>query len=109
PDVQLNTNIAEGVWVNGDDVMLKSLILNLLENAVKYAPRNTPIHLSLNKNQDMAVVEVSDEGRSIPDDEKDKIFERFYRMGNEDTRTSTGVGLGLYIVSQVCKMHHGTV
>lgn len=106
---ELNVQVEEGIWVNGDEVMLKSLILNLIENAIKYAPKNTPIGLSLNKKGDMAVLEVSDEGNTIPDSEKVRIFERFYRMGNEDTRTSIGVGLGLYIVQQVTIMHHGKV
>lgn len=108
-DLQLDIQIEEGIWVNGDEVMLKSLILNLLENAYKYAPKGSPIGLSLNKSEDMAVLEISDEGKSISDEEKSKIFERFYRIGNEDTRTSTGVGLGLYIVQEVAHMHHGKV
>ena len=57
----------------------------------------------------MAVLEVCDDGKTIPDNEKEKIFDRFYRMGSEDTRTTTGVGLGLYIVQQVALIHHGTV
>lgn len=109
PDVQLDIDVEDGIWINGDEVMLKSLVLNLLENAVKYAPKNTPIGLRLNKVADMAVLDICDEGKSIPDEEKTKIFERFYRMGSEDTRTTTGVGLGLFIVQQVASMHHGNV
>lgn len=109
PAVELQVDVEDGIWVNGDEVMLKSLALNLLENAVKYAPKNTPIGLRLNKVQDMAVLDICDEGKSIPDEEKEKIFERFYRMGSEDTRTTTGVGLGLFIVQQVAAMHHGNV
>ncbi len=109
PDMQIDVQLTNDVWLNGDEVLLKSLVLNLLENAVKYAPKSTPIGICLNKVNDMAVLEVCDEGKAIPDDEKNKIFDRFYRMGSEETRTSIGVGLGLYIVQQVATMHHGTV
>jgi two-component system sensor histidine kinase CiaH len=109
PQIQLNIDLTNSVWLYGDEVLLKSLVLNLLENAVKYAPKSTPIGISLNKVQDMAVLAVCDEGKTIPDSEKVKIFDRFYRMGSEDTRTTTGVGLGLYIVQQVSIMHHGKV
>jgi len=107
--VKLDVAIEPNIWVNGDDVLLKSLIMNLLENAVKYAPKGTTTGLHLNKVQDMAVLDIMDEGKPIPAEEREKIFERFYRMGNEDTRTSTGVGLGLFIVQQVAQMHHGSV
>lgn len=109
PQMQINIDLTSGVWLNGDEVLLKSLVLNLLENAGKYAPKSTPIGISLNKINDMAVLDVCDEGKTIPDEEKVKIFDRFYRMGSEDTRTTIGVGLGLYIVQQVAMMHHGTV
>ncbi|MCO5248306.1 MAG: HAMP domain-containing histidine kinase [Chitinophagales bacterium] len=108
-DTEIKEKIEEGVWVNGDELMLKSLVLNLLENAIKYAPRNTPIVLNLRKSQEMAVLEVADDGMIIPEDEKEKIFERFYRVGNDETRTTTGVGLGLFIVGQVTRLHHGNV
>lgn len=106
---KLKINVQEDIWVNGDELMLKSLVLNLLENALKYTPKDTPVGLSLNKVQDMVVLSVSDEGHVIPNEEKAKIFDRFYRMGSEETRTSSGVGLGLFIVKQVALMHHGNV
>ena len=109
PELKIDTQIEDSVWVNGDDVMLKSLVLNLLENAVKYAPQNTSIGLSLKKENKMAVLEVSDQGKAIPEEEQERIFKRFYRMGNEETRTHTGVGLGLYIVHEVTMMHHGDI
>ncbi len=109
PTAIVNSDIDDQIWVNGDEVMLKSLVLNLLENAVKYAPRHTPIELGLDKKGDKAVLSVGDEGDMIPEREKIKIFDRFYRMGSEETRTSIGVGLGLFIVKQVALMHHGNV
>lgn len=105
----LNVKVQNDIWVNGDEVLLKSLVLNLIENAIKYAPKDTFIDILLNKKSGMLVLSITDQGKLIPDQEKEKIFNRFYRMGSEETRTSTGVGLGLFIVYQVAKMHHGDV
>jgi signal transduction histidine kinase len=52
---------------------------------------------------------IADQGKGIPDLEKNRIFEKFYRVGNEETRNNTGTGLGLFIVSQVLKAHHGKI
>jgi two-component system, OmpR family, sensor histidine kinase CiaH len=109
PAQHFRTDVQQGIWVSGDDVMLQSLVLNLLENAVKYAPSSSPVSISLKEQGDLLQLDVADEGAPIPDAEKALIFERFYRMGNEDTRTSTGVGLGLFIVQQVSEIHQGSV
>lgn len=102
-------DIPPGIWVNGDDLMLRSMLINLIENAVKYSPAHTQVKVSLSMNATGVILQVADQGAKIPELEKSKIFERFYRMGSEDTRTSTGVGLGLFIVQQVARMHHGRV
>jgi two-component system, OmpR family, sensor histidine kinase CiaH len=109
PSQRILSDVSQSIWVKGDDVMLQSLVLNLLENAVKYAPTQSTIKLSLHQQGTQLLLDVADEGEKIPDAEKSRIFERFYRMGNEDTRTSTGVGLGLFIVQQVAAMHNGKV
>jgi len=109
PSQEIQSDIPQGLWVKGDDVMLQSLVLNLLENAVKYAPDDSVIRVGLQQKGTQLILDVTDEGQKIPDAEKSRIFERFYRMGNEDTRTSTGVGLGLFIVQQVAAMHDGKV
>ncbi len=54
-------------------------------------------------------IRIADQGYGIPDDEKKAVFEKFYRLGSEETRRSTGTGLGLYIVQQVLKAHGGTI
>jgi two-component system, OmpR family, sensor histidine kinase CiaH len=109
PEAHLSMHIQPGIFIMGDVILLKSLINNLLENALKYSPVKSLIEISLSHESDYAVLDVSDNGKSIPEEEKEKIFERFYRIGNEETRTSTGVGLGLFIVQQVAFLHHGKV
>ena len=95
--------------LEGDRLMLQMAINNLLENAVKYTPSNKPIKISLDKKNGTAVMSVADEGMGIPDDEKKKIFSKFYRIGNENSRTSKGTGLGLYLTCKILKQHKGKI
>jgi signal transduction histidine kinase len=106
---EIEANIQEGVWIIGDEILLESMLMNLLENAVKYSPSGKNITATLKMNHQEAVIAVTDFGKSIPEEEKDKIFERFYRIGSEEIRTTTGVGLGLYIVKQVVLLHDGSI
>jgi K+-sensing histidine kinase KdpD len=108
-DRELQTNVAEGIDIQGDQMLLKLLLSNLLENANKYSPKSKPIHLNLAKKSHVACLQVIDEGPGIPDDEKEAVFEKFYRIGNEQTRKTQGTGLGLYICRQIAKDHHGTI
>jgi signal transduction histidine kinase len=76
---------------------------------VKYSPEGTAIELSAEQQDGKFHLRVADQGRGIPDAEKQAVFEKFYRLGNEETRQSTGTGLGLYIVNQVVKAHGGAI
>ena len=86
-----------------------AVIKNLLENAVKYSPEGAPVIYSVKQVNEQCQIQVADQGQGIPDAEKDRIFEKFYRVGNEDTRKHTGTGLGLFIVKQVVDAHKGSV
>lgn len=107
PDRQVETTLEEEVDVDGDPLLLKLLISNLLENAQKYAPARTPIYIKLRRQHAEALLEVADEGPGIPEEEKKKIFRKFYRIGNEQTRKTKGTGLGLYICKKIAKDHGG--
>ena len=95
--------------VLADKMGLAAIVQNLLENAVKYSPEETPVELSAEHIGGKFRLQVADQGQGIPDSEKKAVFEKFYRMGNEETRDSTGTGLGLYIVNQVLKAHGGSI
>lgn len=96
--------------VYADRVGLTSVVQNLLDNALKYSPPGTPVHICAEPCPDRQVcLSVADQGIGIPDEEKTAIFEKFYRIGNEETRQTTGTGLGLYIVSQVVRHHSGSI
>lgn len=89
---------------------LTAVVQNLLENAVKYAPEGTPVQFSAEQTDSGSFrLRVADQGMGIPDSEKAAVFEKFYRVGNEETRRTTGTGLGLYIVRQVVRAHGGTI
>lgn len=95
--------------VLADQSGLTAIVQNLLENAVKYSPEGTPVEISATTEHGRMQLRVADSGHGIPDTEKKAVFEKFYRLGNEETRQSTGTGLGLYIVSQVVKAHGGAI
>jgi signal transduction histidine kinase len=85
------------------------LINNLLENAAKYSPREAPITVVLQKRQDRVELQVIDEGPGIPETEKKKIFSKFYRIGNEETRKTQGTGLGLYLCRKIARDHNADI
>lgn len=98
-----------GIRVNGDRVLLQMAINNLLENAIKYTPSGTPIAVRVDRKNAEAIVQVADQGEGIDDKEKDKIFNKFYRIGNEGTRRSKGTGLGLYLTRRIIRQHGGKI
>jgi len=96
--------------IKGDTLLLQMLINNLLENAVKYSPKEKEIVCTLaNKNERTVELSVKDEGEGIPADEKEKIFQRFYRIGNELTRKTQGTGLGLYLCKIIAGYHNADI
>jgi len=98
-------HIAKNADVKFDDLAAHSIIANLLENAVKYSPAGSVITVSLVKKEKHFLLSVADLGKGIPDREKQTVFERFYRTGNEETRSTKGTGLGLYIAGYLAAMH----
>ncbi len=87
------------------------VLLNLLSNARKYSPKNTPIAIRLQRQEQQAQVSVIDHGVGIPAEQLPHIFERFYRVPDIDVQTgsSVGVGLGLYIVQKIVERHNGRI
>lgn len=110
PQTSIRINLPEHFPpVQADKSGLTAIVQNLLENAVKYSPEGAPVEISAEKKDGRLQLRVADLGRGIPDHEKQAVFEKFYRLGNEETRQATGTGLGLYIVNQVVKAHGGTI
>ena len=103
------SKLEDDVYMKGDALAISSLLLNLVENAEKYSPENTPIVVRLFRERKLAVITVEDAGTGIADTEKVKIFEKFYRVGNEETRNTKGTGLGLFIVKHIVDFHNGEI
>ncbi|THH37615.1 sensor histidine kinase [Neolewinella litorea] len=96
--------------ITGDRPGLTSVVVNLLENAAKYSQPSPIIHTTLQKGGESEIVwTVKDNGMGIPDREKNRVWSKFYRVGNEDTRSTKGTGLGLFIVRQIIDKHDGQI
>lgn len=97
------------VLVNADQFMLQIAISNLLENASKYAPGGSTITTTLTATPTKAKLQIADEGPGIPGGEKERVFNRFYRIGNENTRKAKGTGLGLFLAQKIIRQHNGSI
>ncbi len=105
----INTKIQEGIRVVGDKFALSSVVTNLVENAVKYSGPCAEVAVELCQNDGKSILTVSDKGLGIPDEEKMLIFDKFYRVGDENVRKSKGTGLGLFIVKEVLQNHDADI
>jgi K+-sensing histidine kinase KdpD len=109
PDRKVESEISSNIELTGDPVLLKLLVSNLVENANKYSPKEKPIRVGLSKKDHMVVLEVTDQGIGIPDEEKKTVFKKFYRVGNEQTRKTKGTGLGLFICKRIAMAHAAAI
>lgn len=110
PDRDIESAIEPETELKGDALLLQLLVNNLLENAIKYSPRTKPILCQLKKDTSRKVVlHIIDEGEGIPDAEKPRIFDKFYRVGNESTRRTPGTGLGLYLCKKIAAAHNADI
>ena len=97
------------LYLDGEPLLLQMLVNNLLENAHKYAPQDTEIKVALAQHGKHIKLHVIDCGKGIPDNEKLKIFEKFYRIGSEATRNTKGTGLGLYLCKKIAENHNANI
>lgn len=99
----------EGVSVQGDKMRLARVLLNLVDNAVKYTPKGGRVILSLAKEGDEAYISIKDTGIGISKEDQEKIFERFYRVDKSRSREVGGTGLGLAICKRIVEAHGGRI
>jgi signal transduction histidine kinase len=100
---QLAGQIADGVTVRGDRQLLTQMIANLVENALRHTPSGARIDVQLNETRAGAVCTVADNGPGIPEKERQKVFQRFYRL--DSSRATPGSGLGLSLVAAIAQLH----
>jgi len=108
-NISLGSQAGRPVEVEGDPARLKQVVVNLLDNAIKYTPEGGSVEVTVEAGGDRAVLEVSDNGVGIPGDALPHIFERFYRADKARSRQMGGTGLGLAIVKSICAAHGGRV
>jgi two-component system, OmpR family, sensor histidine kinase CiaH len=108
-DRKLIQKISGDIDIIGDPLLLKLLVSNLLENANKYSPKESPITIELNEDAEAVHLNIKDEGCGIQKEEKKNIFRKFYRIGDERTRTTKGTGLGLYLCKKIAEDHGGDI
>ena len=108
--VRLTTeNNSASINLNGDKELITRMILNLLDNAVKYTPAGGEISLALTRQNGNAEIVVRDTGIGIPEADRQRIFDRFYRVDKARSRALGGAGLGLSIVRWIVEIHGGEI
>jgi signal transduction histidine kinase len=105
----LGTEIEDNIIAEADPGALKQAIINLLSNAIKFSSNRKEIWVGLRKENGTIRIVISDKGIGIPDDQKDLIFEEFYRVGQKDAEYISGTGLGLTVVKEVVEAHDGKI
>jgi PAS domain S-box-containing protein len=93
----------------GDRDRLGQVFTNLISNAIKYSPDAETVEIDLSASPEAVTIRVHDHGLGIPREQRDKIFERFYRASDPKQRAIPGLGMGLYIVAEIIKRHGGTI
>jgi signal transduction histidine kinase len=105
----IDLNAPASVIGSFDQHMLETILVNLLENAIKYGGLQQQIHIEIEKLDRFVAIKIADEGPGIAATERLHIFEKFYRIGSEETRKQAGSGLGLYIVAEYVRLHNGSI
>jgi signal transduction histidine kinase len=106
---RIEINIDPSIHMNADEQMISTVIVNLVNNAIKYSDGEGKITICAFQNDNNLTIEFSDNGIGIPDNEKKNVFQKFYRVGEEKTRTKPGSGLGLFLVKRITEIHGGKV
>ena len=100
---------SERVMIEGDQARLKQVVVNLLDNAIKYTPNGGRIKLKITQEEGNAVLDVADDGIGIPPEALPHVFKRFFRVDGSRSRDQGGAGLGLSIVKSICDAHGARV
>jgi K+-sensing histidine kinase KdpD len=109
PHQKMEADIVTGIFINGDRLLLQMLVNNLIDNAIKYGTKDLPVSIFLREENEKIILQVKDMGKGIAAAERDKIFNKFYRVGNPATRAAKGTGLGLYLAKKISKQHNANI
>jgi signal transduction histidine kinase len=107
PARKFEIEVPEDVECFGEEFLIRLVLNNLIENAIKYTPNTSPIKVTLNDDNGEVTIAVADFGVGIGDKDKSKVFEKFYRLEDEQIRKTKGTGLGLYLSTKIIEDHKG--
>jgi two-component system, OmpR family, sensor kinase len=105
--VTIKVDSADDVAVRGDEELLRRMVMNLLDNAVRYGPEGSDVRVRVSSSDRLVTLTVEDSGPGIPEADRERVFERFVRL--ETARTAAGGGLGLPIARWIAEQHHGSL
>lgn len=108
-DLELNLNIEKDIMFKCNQDMIKELLSILIDNAIKHGYKKSKIEVNLSKNKELIILSVKNRGDSIPKEDQEKIFERFYRGDKSRNRNSNRYGLGLAIAKNIANKHNGNI
>ncbi len=107
PHLDLQEAVEDNLWVNADPDLIRQVIQNLTSNAVKYNAEEGTVAIQLAKEGEQTVFTIGNSGPGIPDEDRERVFERFYRTDKAHTRRVDGYGLGLSLSREIMRAHHG--
>ena len=104
--IDLGFESEQPLLIHGNEFLLRELLNNLLDNAIRFTPASGHVGVRIVRRDARVVLTVEDSGPGIPSQERDRVFDRFYQIQERDT---SGCGLGLAIVREICTLHHGII
>jgi signal transduction histidine kinase len=107
--IKLILNRIDPVFITGEETLLNRMIMNILENSIKYTPPGGTVELALEKRKNNIVLSIKDNGQGIPRRDIPRVFERFFTVEKETKKRDGGLGLGLSIVKRIADMHRATI
>jgi signal transduction histidine kinase len=106
PDRKFELTIQDDICMKGESVLIQLLVNNLIDNAIKYSPKDKAIAVQLIEQDNKIHLKIADQGVGVPVNDREKIFEKFYRVGAEYTRATKGTGLGLFLCKRIAVFHN---
>jgi two-component system, OmpR family, sensor histidine kinase BaeS len=108
-ELTLSTDIAYGLWIEGDSDRLQQAVGNLVSNAARYTPAGGKIEVRLRREDSSAIIEVADTGVGIAEEDIPRVFSRFWRADSARATATGGLGIGLAVTKEIVERHNGTI